>query len=157
MDTNPLFSKEEIDLAPGENVTADLETQKYLLFQSNQLLFGVIAESVVEIITNHDITPLPLLPPKIRGIINLRGQIIPILDIRLLLGQEASTGTCTIILNIDGTLLGILVDSVEKMLDIDAKTILPSPPQSNQELVSGMCSLADGQTMLVLDCPQLLR
>ena len=157
MDNSGLFAREEIDLAPGENLSDDRETQKYLLFQSNQLLFGVIAESVVEIITNHEITPLPLVPPYIRGIINLRGQIIPILDIRMLLGQEASHSSCTIILNLNGVLLGILVDTVEKMLDIDVQSILPSPTQDSQKLVSGMCSLSDGQTMLVLDGGQLIH
>lgn len=157
MDNSGLFAREDIDLAPGENVSDDRETQKYLLFQSEQLLFGVIAESVVEIITHHEITPLPLVPPYVRGIINLRGQIIPILDIRILLGQESSNGSCTIILNLNGVLLGILVDTVEKMLDIDVQSILPSPTQNTQKLVSGMCSLSDGQTMLVLDGAQLMR
>ena len=54
----------------------DSQTEKYLLFLSDQLLFGVKAEYVVEIITNHTITLLPLVPSYILGIINLRGQII---------------------------------------------------------------------------------
>ena len=66
---------------------------KYLLFCSDNLLFGVSADYVVEIITNHAITKLPLVPNYIRGIINLRGQIIPIVDIRLLLGQPVRVTT----------------------------------------------------------------
>ena len=134
----------------------EVEAEKYLLFLSDQLLFGVKAEYVVEIITNHAITPLPLVPGFILGIINLRGQIIPIVDIRLLLGQPAQQDTCMIILNIQDIMIGIRVDQVQKMVDIDPRSILPAPAQNSQDLVSGMCSLGQGQTMLVLDGPQLL-
>ena len=71
----------------------DSQTEKYLLFLSDQLLFGVKAEYVVEIITNHTITLLPLVPSYILGIINLRGQIIPIVDMRILLGCPAQQDT----------------------------------------------------------------
>ena len=112
---------------------------KYLLFCSDNLLFGVSADYVVEIITNHAITKLPLVPNYIRGIINLRGQIIPIVDIRLLLGQPSQSDNCIIILNIEDTLVGILVDTVQKMIDVDTALILPSPSQDTRNLVSGMC------------------
>lgn len=134
----------------------DSTSEKYLLFCSGQLLFGVKAEHVVEIITNHAITPLPLVPSYIQGIINLRGQIIPIVDIRLLLGQPTREDTCIIILSIGDTVLGVLVDTVQRMVDVDRSAILPSPAQDAQDLVSGMCSLEDGQTMLVFDCAQIL-
>lgn len=157
MDTKQLFSADEIDLAPGEHMQDNMETQKYLLFVSDTLLFGVMADYVVEIITHHAITALPLVPSYVRGIINLRGQIIPIVDIRRLLGQEPAEGDCMIILNISDTLVGILVDTVQRMLDIATDTILPSPSKDCQNLVSSMCSLPDGSTMLVFDCQQLLH
>lgn len=135
---------------------AEPSTEKYMLFLSDALLFGVKAEYVVEIITNHTITPLPLVPDYILGIINLRGQIIPIVDMRLLLGHSPAPDTCIIILNIQDTMVGILVDSVQRMLDIERASILPAPAQNTQDMVSGMCSLEDGQTMLVFDCTQIL-
>ena len=70
-----------------EDGAVTVQTEKYLLFMSGDLLFGVPAESVAEIITGHTITKLPLVPGYIRGIINLRGQIIPIVDIRRLLNH----------------------------------------------------------------------
>lgn len=133
-----------------------VESQKYLLFLSGGLLFGAAADYVVEIITNHPITSLPLVPPYVRGIINLRGQIIPIVDIRLLLGQEQAEQECIIILNINDTLVGVLVDTVQRMIDVPVNSILPAPAHDQQKLVSGMTSLPDGQTMLVFNCPQLL-
>ena len=141
----------QFNAVPEEGVPApalDAQTVKYLLFCSDNLLFGVSADYVVEIITNHAITKLPLVPNYIRGIINLRGQIIPIVDIRLLLGQPRQSDNCSIILNIEDTLVGI---------DVDTALILPSPSQDTRNLVSGMCSLSEEQTMLVFDCPQILN
>lgn len=145
------------DGAQQEGGAAETASEKYLLFTADSLLFGSKAEYVVEIITNHVITPLPLVPDYIRGIINLRGQILPIVDIRLLLGRPAAQDSCVIILNVEGTLVGILVDAVQKMLDIDKSSILHAPDTNAQDFVSGMCSLDDGQTMLVFHCPQILN
>lgn len=143
--------------AGSEGSPAQVQTEKYLLFLSNNLLFGVPAAAVEEIITNHTITGLPLVPEYIRGIINLRGQIIPIVDICCFLGRDEETNSCIIILQTQDTQIGILVDQVEKMVDIPVGSIVATPSQSTQRLVSGMCSLEDGQTMLAFDCAQLLE
>ena len=57
----------------------------------------------------------------------------------------------------EGTQAGILVDSVAKMVDVPQENILPMPSQNAQKLISGMCSLPEGGTMLVLDCALLLH
>ncbi|MGO5114613.1 chemotaxis protein CheW [Candidatus Avoscillospira sp. LCP25S3_F1] len=136
--------------------TADDTLCKYLLFRSDALLFGAAADYVVEIITNHPITPIPLVPSYVCGIINLRGQIIPIVDIRIMLGQMPANSDCIIILTINGMLVGILVDTVLRMIDLDTATLCMSPAKEHQRLVSGMCSLPDGETMLEFDCSNLL-
>ena len=98
-----------------------------------------------------------MLPEYIRGIINLRGLMVPILDLRLRLGKEPRDNTLIIVLNIDGTEIGVLADSVDQMVDIPVAELLPVPAHNNQLLVSGMCTLADGSgTMMVLACDQLL-
>lgn len=145
------------DTADVEGSAVQTQTEKYLLFLSNHLLFGVPAEAVEEIITNHVITKLPLVPEYIRGIINLRGQIIPIVDICCFLGHSEESNSCIIILKTQDTQIGILVDQVEKMVDIPVDSIVSPPSQHVQRLVSGMCSLEDGQTMLAFDCGQLLE
>lgn len=148
-----------IDQTEEGNEEAQPETQleKYLQFLSDGLLFGVSYKYVVEIITNHAVTHLPLVPEYVHGIINLRGQIIPIVDIRILLGHPKQENRCIIILNIDGTLVGVLVDSVIKMLDVDTDSIHPAPPQNHRNFVTGMYSLSDGQTMLIFNCLQILN
>ena len=155
MEDEILFGIEDLDepaASPGYTLT-----EKYLLFTSDDHLFGITAANVIEIITNHTITKLPLVPDYVPGIINLRGQIIPIVDIRLLLGKAPQADCCIMILDIDGTTIGIQVDAVQRMLDIQKDSILAAPAQNTQKLSSGICSLPDGQTMLVFDCAQLLN
>ena len=147
-----------IDSIAEDSVTdIPTSTERFLTFMSDGLTIGVSTNYVTEIITNHTITIIPLVPDYVKGIINLRGQIIPIVDIRLLLGQPSQSDNCIIILNIEDTLVGILVDTVQKMIDVDTALILPSPSQDTRNLVSGMCSLSEEQTMLVFDCPQILN
>ena len=155
MEDEILFGIEDLDEQAASPV--DVLTEKYLLFTSDNLLFGVTAANVIEIITNHTITKLPLVPDYVPGIINLRGQIIPIVDIRLLLGNAPHADCCIMILDIEGTTIGILVDAVQRMLDIQKDSILAAPAQNTQKLASGICSLPDGQTMQVFDYTQLLN
>lgn len=158
MDNNGLFATEDqfADLTPTQAEDI-VETEKFLIFITEDLKLGVDAEFVVEIITNHMITYLPMVPDFIRGIINLRGQIIPIVDIRLRLGKPSIENPLVIVLNIHGTLMGILVDAVDQMVDIPKENILPMPSHSVQHLVSGMCTLpGDSGTMMILDCDHLL-
>ncbi len=150
-----------IDALTGELVHADTLMTKYLTFVADDLLFGVNASYVVEIIINHALTSLPMTPDYVKGIINLRGQIIPIIDTRLRIGHPSAehddSTVCIIVLDIDGTHIGILVDRVAQMVDID-ETQISTGPVSDQQLVSGMISLADGSdTMLVLDCARMIN
>jgi purine-binding chemotaxis protein CheW len=144
-----------LDIDPDEVV---VEMEKYLIFITDNMKLGVVADYVVEIINNHTITYLPMVPPFIRGIINLRGQIIPIVDIRVRLGKEPQGESLVVVLNIEGNQLGILVDAVDQMIDVPKESIHPMPTHNTQQLASGMCTLPDGSgTMMVLDCDQLMR
>lgn len=153
---NVLFQREDdIPAKPEEPV---VESRKYLIFVIGDLKLGVDADYVVEILNNHTVTYLPMMPDYILGIYNMRGQIIPILDIRLRLGKPSKEGdSLLIVLNYNNMQLGILVDSVEMMNDIPNAEIMPIPARNAQKLVSGMCTLPDGAgTMMVLDCEQLM-
>ena len=152
---NVLFARES-DI-PAEEAAPKLQTNKYLICISEGLLYGIDAEQVETIITDHTITRLPRVPHYVRGIINLRGQIIPIIDIRLRLGKPQAEESCIIVVNIGSDCMGILVDGVDKMVDVSRDSILPMPTQNPQKLTSGMCSLPDGGTLLILDCGLLLH
>lgn len=151
-----LFAVEEDEAVQEEAVS---NSREYLIFLTDDLKFGVDAEYVVEILNNYTITYLPMMPDYIQGIFNMRGQIIPVMDIRLRLGKPVrEDNTLLIVLNYNGTQVGIMVDAVDQMINIPNEIILPMPAQSSQKLVSSMCSIPDGSgTMLVLDCEQLVR
>ena len=137
----------------------EIATDKYLIFSSVGLMYGIKAELVKDIITGYSITYLPQVPGYVKGVINLRGQIIPIVDIRLRLGKMPQDNFCSIVVEVDGNMVGIVVDMVEQMVDVPKEDILPVPTNSggSQVMVSGMCTLPDDNTMLELDCAQLLH
>ena len=153
---NVLFAKQS-DTPPAEEIPAEIQSEKYLICVSDSLLYGIVAEQVVEIITDHTITYLPRVPHYVRGIINLRGQLIPIIDMRLRLGKMPEDEHCIMVVNVENNVVGLLVDGVERMADIPRDSILPMPTQNPQKLISGMCSLPDGGTLLILDCGLLLH
>ena len=157
MSDEVMFARQD-EMAALNTVDDTVDSQKYLIFMAGHLKLGVVAEDVVEILNNQLITYLPMLPDFIRGIINMRGQMIPILDIRARLGMEPKEDdSLVVVINLGDVQLGILVDAVDQMLDIPKSNLLPMPANSTQLLVSGMCSLPDGSgTMMVLDCEQLM-
>lgn len=151
---------EETDGLTAENTDGDEAIVRYLTFISDGLTFGVSTEHVIEIITNYPIRPLPMVPDYVKGIINLRGQILPILDIRLRMGKapmEYTSTTCIIILDIGSTLIGVVVDSVSQVLDIDLAEASPIPIENRQELTNYMISMEDGSVVLLLDCDAVIE
>lgn len=139
---------------------AHVPTERFLTFTSDGLSIGVSTNYVIEIITDHSITMLPLVPDYVKGVINLRGQIIPIIDIRLRMGKpsiEYTDSTCIIVLNINSTQIGIIVDAVQQVMDINKRQISPVPVENQQELINGMVSSGDRSVILFLDCEQLLQ
>lgn len=154
------MSEELMDIMDEtNNANSKDEAVKFLSFLSDNLIFGVNAGYVTEIITNHTITMLPMVPAYIKGIINLRGQIIPIIDIRMRMNKpsfEYTDTSCIIVLNINTISVGIFVDTVSQVVDVDESKISPMPANNKQELVSGMVSLSEDVVMLMLDCEQLV-
>ena len=155
---NVLFQVEDDELTGAVQEDEVADSRKYLIFAVDDLKIGIDANQVVEIMNVYTATYLPMMPDYIQGIFNMRGQIIPILDIRLRLGKPSKEGdSLLIVLNYNNMQLGILVDSVELMIDIPNAEIMPIPARNAQKLVSGMCTLPDGAgTMMVLDCEQLM-
>lgn len=150
------------EMAPGEEIV-EVEMDKYLIFLSGGVYYGVDTKFVKEMLTQMEtsITWLPMLPPDIRGVINLRGGIVPIIDFRLLMGQMPEDKFCTVILDMEGVQIGVLVDEVDQTIDIEKQDILPVPHQSGleaQKMVTGMYSIPGNtnKTLMVLDCTMLL-
>lgn len=149
-------------LTPGEDAV-EVETDKYLIFLSGGIYYGVDTKYVKEMLTQWEtsITWLPMLPPDIRGVMNLRGGIVPIVDFRLMTNCVPEDKFCTVILDMEGTQIGIMVDEVDQTVDIEQGHILPVPSQQTageSKLVSGMCTLPNQNgTLMVLDCEPLFH
>ncbi len=139
---------------------APVSTERFLTFSCDGLNIGVSTNYVIEIITDHSITVLPLVPDYLKGIISIRGQMIPIIDIRLRMGKppiEYTSTTCIIILEINNVQIGILVDAVQQVMDVDQSKISPVPVEHQQELICGMISSSNNSVILFLDCEQLIE
>lgn len=105
---------------------------KYLTFQVDDGDYGIEISYVTEIIEVQEITPVPQTPEYIKGITNLRGTIAPIIDMRLRFGHSETVytdRTCIIVLSLDDVSIGLIVDEVHEVADIDETNIQP-PPKS---------------------------
>ncbi len=157
MSEEMLFQQDDIEHALSDNVR-EADEEKYLIFRCGGILYALSTDYVMEIFTSVNITRVPMVPDYIAGVINLRGAIVPIVDFRLLLGRYPENEPCAIILDIEGISIGILVDTVDRMVDISRSSILPVPPQNEHPMVNGMCTIPGGtSTVMLLDAPALIR
>ena len=134
--------------------------ERCLSFQVDDLILFLSTDYIVEIVNDYPITPLPMVPSFVKGMINLRGQILPVLDMRLCMDKppaEYTGKTCVIRLDIDSVPLCIVIDSVCQVLDIDFKEVRPIPVKRQQKLLNGMIDLGDGKVMMSFDCNVLLE
>jgi purine-binding chemotaxis protein CheW len=119
-----------LDAKPSDARRATARGGKYLTFSLAAEEYGLEILKVREIIGIMDITAVPQTPAYVKGVINLRGKVIPVVDLRLKFGLEPAPytdQTCTIVVDV-GTLMGVIVDTVQEVLDIDAAQIDPPPP-----------------------------
>ena len=108
----------------------DTQKDKYLTFSLGDEVYGIDIRVVIEIIGIQKITNVPEVPDYVRGIINLRGKIIPVVDMRLRFRREYreyTDRTCVIVVEINGVLIGLIVDGVSEVLDIAEKNVVPPP------------------------------
>lgn len=120
------------------NMEEDTLKDKYLTFLTDNQYFGIPIADVVQIVGVQEITPVPEFPSYAKGIINLRGTIIPIIDVRLRLRKEEieyNERTCTIVTNINGIYIGFIVDAVNEVINID-KSNIAEPPKMGADYVN---------------------
>jgi purine-binding chemotaxis protein CheW len=145
--------------------TMESEVGKYLTFRLANEEYGIGILSVVEIIKMMPVTSVPRVPDYVRGVINLRGKVIPVLDLRGKFGMETiedTTETCIIVVNAQddsgAKQMGVLVDTVSEVLDIKADEIEP-PPQFggdiNMKFILGMAK-AKGTVKTLLNIGEIL-
>lgn len=139
----------------------DTQKDKYLTFHLAGEDYGIEIRYVIEIIGIQNITDVPDMPAFIRGVINLRGKVIPVMDVRArfdLPDREYDDRTCIIVVNIDDTEVGLVVDEVSEVADIPVANVEPAPKtgkSSGGEYIQGMGKIGKAVKIL-LDVHKLL-
>lgn len=141
---------------------SDAQANKYLLFNIGSEVFGIAIEHVTEIIELQTITEVPDMPDYVKGVINLRGKVIPVIDLRLRFNMESRNyddRTCIINVNINNTQIGFIVDTVAEVHDIPARDI-ELPPEfktksGHQKYISGLGKVGM-EVKILLDIQKIL-
>ena len=138
---------------------------QYLTFELGEEVYGIEILKIQEIIGMMDITAVPKTPQYVRGVINLRGKVIPVIDLRLkflMEGREDTSRTCIIVVQVTGEVkevtTGILVDEVSEVLHVAAQQIEPAPSFGegvHTEFILGMGKVAD-KVIMLLDVDKVL-
>lgn len=143
-----------------DELEEDTQKGKFLTFSLGEEYYGIDIMYVTEIVGIQPITEVPELPEFIKGIINLRGKIIPVMDARLKFKKEPkeyNDRTCIIVIDVLEISIGIIVDAVSEVLNISDENIVP-PPNLNTSGRKYIKSVgkSDENVTLILDCEKLL-
>lgn len=141
-----------------------IETLQYLTFRLADEVFALDISKVREVLDFTTVTSVPRTPMFMRGVINLRGTVVPVVDLRLKFGMtrtENSVNTCIIITEVtvddSTTVLGALADSVQEVLDLDPGHIAPAPKIGTKlrtEFIKGM-GKRDDRFVIILDIDRI--
>jgi purine-binding chemotaxis protein CheW len=129
--------------------------RQYTTFHVDGQFFGVDVAHVQEVLKFSGCTRLPMAPPAVRGLINLRGQVITAVDLRSRLGVAAlpDDDAVTVVVRVDDDVVSLLVDAIDEVLELPDDDF-EAPPETLQgpgrDLVTGACPL-DGRVLLALD------
>ncbi|MGE5630369.1 MAG: chemotaxis protein CheW [Caulobacteraceae bacterium] len=150
--TQETFEQEEEDTQKG----------RFLTFSLGKETYGIEIKYVTEIIGIQAITEVPELPEYIKGIINLRGKIIPVMDVRLRFKKESreyNDRTCVIVVDIKDISVGLIVDSVSEVLSIPEQDIVEPPQMSKgfgNRYIKNIGKVGN-DVKLLIDCEKLLK
>lgn len=141
-------------------VTETAQAMQLLTFRLDDEMFGVDISKVREVLEYTAVTKVPRMPHYMEGVINIRGSVVPVVDMRVKFSVQATdktVNTCIIIVEVavdgDQTILGALVDSVQEVIEIEAGEIEPAPSigtKLNTEFIKGM-GKRDDHFIIILD------
>lgn len=142
----------------------DTLKDKYLIFSIGREYYGIDIKYVTEIIGIEPITEVPELPVYIKGVINLRGKIIPVMDVRAKFKKEEkeyNDRTCIIVVEIGNICIGLIIDTVSEVANIEESSISPPPKTSSNRdtanrYIKGIGEVQNGVRLLI-DCQKLLE
>jgi purine-binding chemotaxis protein CheW len=150
---------------PAAAMQADARAGKYLTFQLAQEEFGIRVLKVREIMGLQEITAVPQTPSHVKGVINLRGKVVPVIDLRLKFGLPAADytqRTCIIVTQVKGesssVMMGIVVDGVSEVLNLSGTEIEDTPDfgdSGGTQYLLGMAKVK-GKVKILLDIDRVL-
>jgi purine-binding chemotaxis protein CheW len=136
------------------------ETRQYLTFKLDEEIFAIDVAKVREVLDFTAITKIPRTPGFMSGVINLRGSVVPVVDLRLCFEMSKTTktvNTCIVVVEVlldgESTIIGALADSVEEVVDLEPEQIEPAPrigTQVRTDFIRGM-GKRDTQFVMILD------
>lgn len=139
----------------------DTQHGRYLTFSLDKEDYGIEIKRVTEIICMQRINKLPEVPAYIKGVINLRGKIIPVVDVRLRFGKEPldyADRTCIIVIEGGDSFVGLIVDDVAEVMRINDEQIVPPPDiqgGTKNKFIKAIGRI-DDRIKLIIDCEKLL-
>jgi purine-binding chemotaxis protein CheW len=145
-------------------LSEDEDTQKglYLMFSLDGETFGIEIDYVESIVALQEITPVPEVPAYIRGVMNLRGKIIPVVDMRLKFKKcpaDFNERTSVVIMNMQEICVGLIVDEVTEVIRVPEEDIVPPPDVyvSDSHRYIGGIHTAGGTVRMLIDCERLFN
>ncbi len=151
----------EVDLLEDDYDDEDTQEDKFLTFVLNREEYGIEIRYVTEIVGIQNITEVPDMPGFIKGVINLRGKVIPVMDVRLRFDMQErpyDDCTCIVVININEQAVGLIVDRVSEVLDIP-KTEIELPPKirrsEKSNFIQGLGKVGD-KVKILLNANKLL-
>jgi purine-binding chemotaxis protein CheW len=150
---------EDFNLSSFEN--EDTQKDRFLTFRVDKDIFGLEIKYVTEIVGIQEITVMPDFPEYVKGIINLRGNIILVIDVRLRFKKEPidyNDRTCVVVVDIKEASIGLIVDSVSDVITILEKDITNPPQLFNSNCTKYLKKIGKigSNVILLLDCEYLL-
>lgn len=152
------------EILENEELEEDTQKDMYMTFKSGNEYFGIGIQCVNEIIGFQEITEVPETEEYIKGLINLRGKIIPVIDVRLRFKQEPieyNDRTCIIVIEVKSIVVGLIVEKIADVVTITEENISPPPSignrsNSDNKYVYGIGKVRD-EVKLLLDPDKLIN
>jgi purine-binding chemotaxis protein CheW len=154
-----------LSLVAAPSAGNDTEQDQYLTFMLDKEMFAIGILAIKEIIEYHNLTAVPMMPDWIRGVINLRGAVVPVLDLSARFGRKSSVvtkRTCIVIAEVGSNgerqVIGVMVDAVNQVLSIPPSEIQAPPTfgaKIRSDFMRGMGKV-DGKFVILLDVDHVL-
>eukprot|EP01156_Anaeramoeba_ignava_P010869 Anaeramoba_ignava/a481066_10.p2 GENE.a481066_10~~a481066_10.p2 ORF type:complete len:172 (-),score=13.26 a481066_10:98-613(-) len=145
--------EENLDLIDEEN--EDTQEGRYLSFQLADEIYAIEIRHVTEIVGIQKITEVPDMAEYVKGVINLRGSVIPVIDVRLrfkMAPKDYNDRTCLIVVNLNDSPVGLVVDTVKEVISIEPEKISPPPKVSQGDVnkyIKGIARFSESVIILL--------